>query len=220
MLEVNNLNVSYGNKSILNNLSFSAEKGQIIGVLGKNGAGKTTLFNAIYSLADFKGEIRFNNTVLKPNKVSFVETENFFYPYIKAKEYIDFHNAKSKNALQLTKVFDIPLNDFVHNFSTGMKKKLAIIANIVMNKPIIIFDEPFNGLDMESVEKLYLLLKKIKEDNKVILISSHILETLKNCCDKIIHIEKGNIKKTYLKSEFDVIEKTIRAEIENDFFEN
>jgi len=219
MLELNSIEISYGKKDVIKNLTFSIEKGETIGILGKNGAGKTTLFNAIYGLTNFKGEINYDNIPLKPSKVAFVETENFFYPYIKGKEYINFFNSERKNIIQLINAFDIPLDEFIHNFSTGMKKKLAIIANIIMDKPIIVLDEPFNGLDFESVEKLYLLLQKIKNDNRIIFISSHILETLKNCCDKIIHIEKGTIKQIYSKSEFELIEKVIRTEIKDNFSE-
>ncbi len=219
MLEVKNLNVSLLNKKVFANLNFSIEKGQIIGFLGKNGAGKTTLFNSIYGLVKYEGEVFFENNILVQNKVSFIETENYFYDYIKAKEYLSFFNSQNIDIDQLAVLFNIPLDDYVHNFSTGMKKKLAIIANLTLKTPIVIFDEPFNGLDFESVEKLYLLLQKIKANDRIILISSHIFETLKNSCDKIIHIESGVIKNIYLKNEFSALEKTIKSEFEDSFSE-
>ena len=81
MLEVKNLEVSYGIKKVIKDLTFSIKKGETIGILGKNGIGKTTLFNTIYGLTNFKGELNYDNIPLKPRKVAFVETENFFYPY-------------------------------------------------------------------------------------------------------------------------------------------
>lgn len=214
MLTIKDLSVNYNNKIALKNISFKAKKSETIGILGKNGAGKTTLFNAIAGYVNFKGNIFFGDKGIKPNQVSYLETENYFYPYIKGSEYLNFFKETKKDTLsQLAEIFSIPLDEYVHNYSTGMKKKIAIIANYILGKPLLILDEPFNGLDFESVENLYLLINKINGSKTTILISSHILETLLNCCDKIILIEEGKIKKEYLKKDFNFIKEDIKNQL-------
>ncbi|WP_157957298.1 ATP-binding cassette domain-containing protein [Winogradskyella tangerina] len=214
MLKINSLNISYGNNLIIEDLSFKVKKGEAIGIFGLNGSGKTSFFNAIFGQIPFNGEITFEDKILKPNKVSFVETDNYFYPYIKSQEYLDFFHSKNVLALQLANLFDIPLNEFVQNLSTGMKKKLTIIANVILDKPILLLDEPFNGLDWDSLAKMYLLIEKIKKANKIVLISSHIHNTLISSCDKIIQIDRGSISNIFEKSEFELIRNSLNDRLD------
>ncbi len=88
MLKVNGLKVSFGELEVLKNVCFDVSKGEVLGVLGKNGAGKTTLFNSISLFNTFKGTITLNDLLVKPANVAYVETENFFYPYMYINEYI------------------------------------------------------------------------------------------------------------------------------------
>ena len=215
MFEVKNLKVSFSEKNILRGVSFSVEKGEVFGVLGKNGAGKTTLFNSICGMVKYEGSYCLNQKDVKSNDISYLKTSTYFYPYMKASEYFDFFENNKTLAINLATVFEIPLNDYIDNFSTGMKKKTAMIANVSLNRPLLILDEPFNGLDLESVEKLYLLVQKLKDDGVIILLSSHILETLKMCCDKIGHLENGIIKDLYLKNNFGKLENNLRTSIKD-----
>lgn len=217
MLKISNLKVSFQEKKVLSNVSFSVEKGEVFGILGKNGAGKTTFFNAIYGNIKYEGNIFMESEKVKPNEISFLETSNYFYPYMKASEYFKLFDPINNNVVDLAKIFEIPLDEYIHNFSTGMKKKAAIIANTSLDKPILIMDEPFNGLDMESVENLYLLIEKLKNQGTIILISSHILETLIKCCSNIGYLEKGKIDRIYGKDDFKDIEITIRKSIKDNW---
>lgn len=218
MLEVDKINVSIGQKQILKNVYFRVGKGEVLGVLGKNGAGKTTLFNAIAGLLAYKGSICFNEKEIEPNQVAYLETENYFYPYMKGGEYLRFFTQGENELIsRLTEIFAIEKDEYVHNYSTGSKKKIAIIANYALNKPLLILDEPFNGLDFESVEKLYLLIKRMKEENTSVLISSHVLETLTNCCDRIVSLDKGSIVQEYEKAEFSIMEKEVKEGIQTAF---
>jgi len=102
---------------------------------------------------------------------------------------------------------------FVENYSTGMKKKLAFIGVIAMDRPILILDEPFNGVDIESNEKILQLLIRLKSTNKIIIIASHIIESLTRICDKINLLENGVIKTTYEKNEFSILENELKDKI-------
>jgi ABC-2 type transport system ATP-binding protein len=97
-----------------------------------------------------------------------------------------------------------------------MKKKLALLGIIKQNKPVIILDEPFNGLDIEMCRIVRLILLKLKETGKTIIVSSHVLETLTNLCDYIHYLESGNIKYSKPKEDFVALEKKIFSRIEND----
>lgn len=215
MLEINNLSVSLNKNKILSDLSLKSEKGTTIGILGKNGAGKTTLFNTIYGDIKFDGNILFNSKKIKKSDIGYVEAENYFYPYMLGKEYLSFFSLNQNFVEEFTPFFDLPLNEYVHNYSTGMKKKLAILSVIAMDKEILLFDEPFNGLDFESVEVLYKIIKNLKKQHKIILISSHIIETLTNTCDFICVLNNGVIESIINQNNFDKILLKIRVNRES-----
>jgi len=97
-----------------------------------------------------------------------------------------------------------------------MKKKLAILGILKQDKPLMILDEPFNGLDIETGRIIRLILLKLKAKNKTIIITSHIIETLTNLCDLIHYLESGQINQTWDKSRFSEFEKEVFEKIEND----
>jgi ABC-2 type transport system ATP-binding protein len=202
MLLINNLKVSFKEKNVLQNLNLNISKGEIFGILGKNGAGKTTLFQSIYQNINYSGEILIDNAKASKAKIGFVETENYFYPYMLGSEYLSFFKDIKNLKTAFIEKFDIPLKKYIDSYSTGMKKKIALIGAILLDKPFLILDEPFNGLDFESVEILYSVINDLKNNNKTILISSHILETLTNTCDRIGILKDGMIENIYSKNDF------------------
>ena len=109
----------------------------------------------------------------------------------------------------------LPLDTIIDDYSTGMKKKLALMGILKQNKPIMILDEPFNGLDIETCRIIRQILLKLKERDKTIIITSHIIETLTNLCDYIHYLEKGKIKYTKNKNDFKEFERELFASIEN-----
>ena len=94
------------------------------------------------------------------------------------------------------------MKKYVQYYSSGMKKKLALIGMLMLDKPINILDEPFNGVDFEGVHILYDIIRQLKSENKIVIVSSHIIETLFHTCDKIAFLQNGNIEKIYEKEEF------------------
>lgn len=204
MLEIKDLTVSFKDKNVLRSLNLNVEEGSIIGLLGKNGAGKTTLFESLYQNQKYNGEILWNNEKLRRKSISYLETENYFYPYITGKEYLEYFSKNEQQSVnELTEKFKLPLNKFVQDYSSGMKKKIALMGMLMLDKPINILDEPFNGVDFEGVHILYEIIRELKDKDKIVVISSHIIETLFHTCDKIAILEEGFIKEIFDRSDFD-----------------
>ena len=207
MLEIKDLSVGFKNQKVLKKLNLKVDEGIILGLLGKNGAGKTTLFETIYQSIKYEGEISWNNHKLKRENISYLETENYFYPFITGNEYLGYFSQSDKIKYQnLVGKFKLPLDKFVQNYSSGMKKKLALIGMLMLDKPINILDEPFNGVDFEGVHILYEIIKELKSENKIVIVSSHIIETLFHTCDQIAILQEGQIAKIYQKSEFETLQ--------------
>jgi ABC-2 type transport system ATP-binding protein len=101
----------------------------------------------------------------------------------------------------------------IDSYSTGMKKKLALLGILALDKEVIILDEPFNGLDVESVSVLQIILQKLVKKNKTIIITSHIIESLTSICDSIL-LKFGNICNTYNQAEFEILTKSIHSEVD------
>lgn len=216
MLKLINVKVSYQKDiPILKGVNLNISRGQIYGILGMNGAGKTTLFNAIYGFVNLEeGQIELNDNRIHHTNISFLETQNYFYPYIKGIEYLKLVTKGSFN-LKLNNVFELPLNDLVDNYSTGMKKKLAFWGVFELNNDVIILDEPFNGVDIESVECFYSLILEMRNQGKIIIISSHVIETLTRICDNIGYLNNGKIEKTYVKDNYSKLQIDIQKIIQN-----
>ncbi|OBW40945.1 ABC transporter ATP-binding protein YtrB [Chryseobacterium sp. MOF25P] len=204
MLEIKNLAVAFKDKNVLQGLNLNIEEGLIVGILGKNGAGKTTLFESLYQSQKYSGEILWQNRKLLREDISYLETENYFYPYISGKEYLSyFSKDKLPKTIELAEKFQLPLDKYVQYYSSGMKKKLALIGMLMLDKPINILDEPFNGVDFEGVHLLYDIIYELKQSNKIVMISSHIIETLFRTCDRIVTLENGLISNIFEKSDFE-----------------
>lgn len=204
MLEIKNISVSFKDKNVLQNLNLEIEEGIILGILGKNGAGKTTLFESLYQSQKYTGEILWKNHKLLRENISYLETENYFYPYITGREYLSyFAKDKLPKTIELAEKFQLPLEKYVQYYSSGMKKKLALIGMLMLDKPINILDEPFNGVDFEGVYLLYDIIRELKQSNKIVIISSHIIETLFHTCDRIVTLENGLISNIFEKTDFE-----------------
>lgn len=218
MLTIRNLQVEYKKQSlILKGITLSMESGKIHGIVGLNGAGKTTLLNTLYGfIRPVKGSILYNDNPLHRRDIAYLEAENYFYPYMTGREYLDLFPA-GENGFQVDnwqKLFNIPLNDITENYSTGMKKKLALLGVLKPDKPILILDEPFNGLDLESAHILTLILQQLREKGKTVLVTSHVFETLTSGCDYIHHINNGMIEQSYSQEQFGMLKELLFFTIE------
>ena len=133
---------------------------------------------------------------------------NFFYSNITGEEYLSIFPASNQDfhAERMNELMHLPLREVIETYSTGMKKKLALLATLKQDALIYLFDEPFNGLDLETNEVLRLIIRRLRVKNKTIFISSHILSPLTDLCDKIHLLQSGVFTKVYDKASFDTIE--------------
>lgn len=205
---VNSLCKNYGEKVILDNISFKIMKGEIVGLLGRNGSGKTTILKSILGLKSYdKGDILYNNVSLKdkPDLVSEFGAliESSFLDYVTAEENIRLlmmvSNRFNKNEIndRIDKAFKLVglENDKklkVNQYSFGMKQRLGLVQAILFGKQFMMLDEPFVGLDpigKDIIKKE--IINKAKNENGCVLFSSHNLEDVEEICDRVIMIDKG-----------------------------
>ena len=212
MIKILNLNKKYGFNHVLKDINLKFDKGKVYGIVGDNGAGKTTLFRCIAGLADYDGEIESDIVAFK-NYLGFLMTEPYFFDLMTGKEYIQLHcNARKREVTNIDdkNIFDLPLEHYVSTYSTGMKKKLALLAILLQNNQCFLLDEPFNGVDIHSNIIIVEVIKKLKEMGKLVIIASHIFSTLSDTCDEITLLNEGRIAKTVKKEDFEELESEMR----------
>ena len=221
MITIKNLTISYNkDERVIDNLNLSLDENLIHGIVGLNGAGKTTLLNTLYGLKKpVAGAIQFDNKEINKKSVAYLVTENFFYSNITGKEYLSLFKNNEFDIDRWNNLFNLPLNKIIDGYSTGMKKKLALLGVLKQDKPLMILDEPFNGLDIETCRIIRMILLRLKEKDKTIIVTSHIIETLTNLCDFIHYLEAGQIKYSRDKSGFSEFEREVFDKIENENIE-
>ena len=219
MIKTESLSVSFSGKKVLNTITNHFLPGQIHGIVGLNGAGKTTFFNTLATtLKPESGTIYFNENKISHKYIAYLETVNFFYSRITGKEYLNIFKQTNAdfNLDALQGLLKLPLNELIENYSTGMKKKLALLGILKQDKDIFLLDEPFNGLDLETNKILELIITALKEKGKTILLSSHIIDPLLTVCDIIHVLENGQFSKVYQKNEFHKIEDELFKNIKEE----
>lgn len=212
MLEVVNIEKSYGKKKILHDISFSIEKGQIKALVGPNGSGKTTLMNTMTNLLKRDGgQVLVDDKEFKDEKIfnhiSFFKDEKILDENLYGMDYLNY----IKNVYKRTKddvdrvIKEIGIESFVKSktgsYSLGMKKKLMLAMDFLPQRDIILLDEPLSGLDPTSVIKMMALIKKKAKDGQGILISSHSLNDIDEITNNILFLKDGKILEEVLENE-------------------
>ena len=214
MIKVKNLIKTYGNFTALDKVNFEVEKSTIHGLLGENGAGKTTTMRCLLGLtyAD-SGEIyinddlvaRKNNNIRK--KVSYLAGDFRPYENFTAQNYFKYilsiENNISKKYLELAERFKLDLRKKIKELSKGNKQKVGIIQAFMKDPQILILDEPTSGLDPNYQKVFRDLIFEEKSEGKTILLSSHDLLEISNCCDFVTIIRDGKVIASQSKSEIE-----------------
>lgn len=217
MVSVLNLKKSFDGKLILDISQKTFASGEVHGIVGLNGAGKTTFFNILSTfLKSTSGKILFEEKEITRNDIAYLETVNFFFSNITGKEYLDIFPITNKNfnLKNFNELLKLPLDEITETYSTGMKKKLALLAIIKQDKPVYIFDEPFNGLDLETNKALEIIIKILRTKGKMVFISSHILSPLITVCDEIHVLQDGSFSLSYAKKDFGKIENELFKDLD------
>ncbi|HKL93610.1 MAG: ABC transporter ATP-binding protein [Bacteroidales bacterium] len=204
MIQVNNVRFSYGKETVLNDISFSVEKGSVYGFIGANGAGKTTMIRLLLGLIrQTQGSIRIQGaTVCRSNfnylrQVGSMIENPSIYAALTAYEnmsvYAPFYGLSRKELLSCLKKVgldrypDVPAG----SYSLGMKQRLAFGMSLMHNPDLLILDEPMNGLDPQGIAEMRSILSELQEEGKTLFFSSHILSEMDSMCDAICVINKG-----------------------------
>ena len=200
---------------MIKGLNLELETGQIHGIVGMNGSGKTTFLDNLFGLVkQSSGFTIFDDESLTKKEIAYLPTESYFYSNITGNEYLALFVNNTFDLENWNQLFDLPLNKVINQYSTGMKKKLALLGILKKDKTILILDEPFNGLDIETARIVRSILLKLRANGKTILVTSHILETLTNMCDQIHILENGKISQSRSKDEFEILSDEIFEKIE------
>lgn len=186
--------------------SLEVQKGCVTGLIGKNGAGKSTTFKSILGLIKpDEGEIRvFGKKVydLEPvdkEKIGVVLADSGFSGYLTVKDLLPvldnmYEKFDKNDFIKKCKNFSLPLDKRIKDFSTGMKRKLQVLAAVSHEAEVLILDEPTAGLDVVARDELLNLLREYMEKgDRSVLISSHISADLEGFCDDIYMIDDGKI---------------------------
>lgn len=197
MLKCTNLTKSYRKKCVVNNLSFSVEKGEIFAFLGSNGAGKTTTIKMILGLTGIdSGQVKIAEGV----RIGYSPETPYFPPFLTGYEVMDYYAGiqkipKSERRAEITELLELAglenNRTRVKNYSKGMLQRLALAQALLGNPDLLILDEPTAGLDALGRVEMMQLIGKLKNGGRTILINSHILSDIERICDRGIIIKNG-----------------------------
>lgn len=207
ILKVENLCKKFGKKTILKNVSFEVNSGDILAFIGPNGAGKTTTIKCILGLQKITtGTVTINGYDIKKNFVKaitkvgcIVESPDVYMNltgYENLKMQASLYNEIEEEAItRVIKLVGLEnrINDKVGKYSLGMRQRLGIAISLINNPNLLILDEPTNGLDPEGIKELRDLLNNLAKTGMGILISSHNLSELESFCNKVCILSHGEI---------------------------
>ncbi|MDO5714743.1 MAG: ABC transporter ATP-binding protein [Tissierellia bacterium] len=196
IIEIRNISKCFEGRPILENFSLSILEGKIHGLIGPNGSGKTTLLRLISGLyLPDSGNIKkyVNHSMLLEEDYLYEEKTGYENLILFGKYFqYDLKNSMVKDFLP---VLDLEgaLDREVYKYSKGMKRKLSLLIVILMDKDLLLLDEPTSGVDPISRVQIRNILLELKKKNKTILITSHDLGELEKICDTVTMIKQGKI---------------------------
>ncbi len=218
-LVVKNLSKSFNGKEVVRDISFNCEAGKVFGLLGRNGSGKTTTLRMVTGIIKKDtGEVEWNGKKLTQqyNKIGYLPEERGIYLKEKVSEQLIYFaslkglsNEKAKSEVQRwLKKFNISeyCDRKVETLSKGNQQKVQLIISIIHNPEIVLFDEPFSGLDPVNMEILKDVIYELKNNGKCIILSSHMMDFVERYCEDVLLLKEGktilNGKLSKIKSDY------------------
>ena len=209
-IQIKNLSKSYANVNALNDFNMNIEKGSLFGILGPNGAGKTTLLKILSTLiAPDKGYVYLDkiDLIKKPREIrkliGYVAQEIALDKILTGRELLDFqadlYHMKKKEKFERIKLLinQLEMNDWIDRkcgtYSGGMKRRIDLAAGLLHLPKVLILDEPTVGLDIESRNIIWQLLKDLKNNGMTIILSSHYLDEIDKLADSLVIIDDGKV---------------------------
>lgn len=223
--KVNEITKKYGNKTVLDHVSFCVEEGECLGILGHNGAGKTTLIETMLGLkkADQGQVFLFDHNMIKRDQLLFekigVQLQHSAY-----QSKIKVHELCQERAVLYQKDIDEDRlladfglldkkNQMVESLSGGEKQKLSILLAVMHEPELIFLDELTTGLDVVARREIWKYLLELKKNKKSLILTSHYMDEVEALCDRILLLKEGKelisgtVKEVIEKSPYDNLEK-------------
>lgn len=225
MLEVKEVVKNYGQVLAVDEVSFEIHEGEICILLGPNGAGKSTIIKCIAGLLRYRGGITINNHPNKSNEAkrlfAYVPETPALYDALTIREHMEFiaraYKLKDyeRDITSLLERFDLSdkTEKLGKELSKGMQQKLSICCSVLTRPSVILFDEPMMGLDPKAIKELKKMFLELKEQGCAILISTHIIDSIKDIWDRVLIMHKGKIVSNIIRSEM-----ADENEVEDRFF--
>jgi len=208
MLEVRSLTKTYSTIPALENVSFTIHPGQVLGYLGPNGSGKSTTVKIITGLLEQSaGSVLFKGTNIKDDLaaykrvVGYVPEEANLYPFLTGFEYLELigrlrglrGSVIARRTGEMLEIFSMTphRHSTIATYSKGMRQRILLIAALMHNPELIIFDEPLSGLDVTSALIFREMVKALSRAGKTIFYCSHVLEVVEKVCSHVIILQNG-----------------------------
>ena len=208
--KIDGLSKSFDSKNVLRDITFTFDSGKIYGLLGRNGAGKTTLFNCLNN--DIKrdsGSFYFIDddgaqTQVGSQDIGYVLSTPAVPEFLTGREFLKFFLEINDQTIKSPKTIDeyfdymsIDIGDrdrLLKDYSHGMKNKMQMLVNIILEPKLLLLDEPLTSLDVVVAEEMKQLLRSIKKDS-IIIFSTHIMDLALDLCDEIVLLSRGELEK-------------------------
>jgi len=203
----------YGTFKALDQCSFQAERGEVLGLLGPNGAGKTTLLRLLMGFlkptsgrATIDGLDCYRQSVRVHHRLTYMPGDARFFRKLTGRQLLDFfaqlrQTTTTDTVRQLVERLELDDSRPVAQMSTGMRQKLALAATLAPDVPLVVLDEPTSNLDPTARHGVLQLLRKAKAAGKTVLFSSHVLSEVEEVCDRVIILQQGRLVETIRMSE-------------------
>jgi ABC-2 type transport system ATP-binding protein len=210
MLELRGVSKRYNGIAAVKNVSFTAPPGKVTGYLGPNGSGKSTTLKMITGLIDpsdgeilFDGQPIYRDLIHYRQRFGYVPEEPHLYTHLTGAEYLvmvgELRGLPGKLLVEKVEGFLHLLSLWgdryvpISSYSKGMRQKILLAAALLHNPDLVLLDEPFSGLDVNSALILRGLIQRLAAHGKVVLFSSHELDTVERVCSNIVILHKGNV---------------------------
>jgi ABC-2 type transport system ATP-binding protein len=204
VISVQNASVSFGKEQVLRGISFTIERGRIVGLVAPNGVGKTTLLRTICGIENQpKGRVSIDGVrpetpVIFKRKFFFVEDVQILNPGLSAYDYFGYVKRMWRSEVDINTTIDtLRISRFIkkpiRTLSLGMKQQVVLALSLISDAPYILLDEPMNGLDPTNTRIISQQLIQIRDYSKTVLMSSHLLGNIDALADEVFFIKDGGI---------------------------
>ncbi len=213
------INKSFGTQRVLKDVSLEIETGQIVGLLGPNGAGKSTLMKILIGLWEANGE---GAVIEVPERIGYLPENNPLYEEMYVVEYLRFMAQMTADAVRpatpvrqevdelIERVGLTPeRNKHIKELSKGYRQRVGLAQALLGDPDLLILDEPTTGLDPNQLVEIRHLIREVGKERTVIL-STHIMQEVREMCDRVVILDKGEIKADKKIDEIEDLEKLFR----------